>query len=92
MAENVSKWLGKGITPEAFMDWMSKNQEQFQDYYNGFTWDNDQAFFKNFQSDKDIRCLIIASDWCGDVVHNMPVVLRVMKEAEIPTEVFILKN
>lgn len=92
MAESIRKWLGKGITPGEFIDWMSKNQEQFKDYYNGFSWNgDDQSFFEGFQN-KDVRCAIIASDWCGDVVHNMPVVIRLLESAHIPTEVFILEE
>jgi hypothetical protein len=92
LTENISQWLGKGISPDKFINWMSKNQDQFKNYYNGFTWkEDDQAFFEGFQN-KEVRCAIIASDWCGDVVHNMPVVLRLMETANIPTEVFILEE
>jgi len=93
VGENIGKWLGKGITPKAFMDWMSKNQDQFQSYYQGFTWkEDDEKFFSEFSNTKELRCAIIASDWCGDVVHNMPVVLRIMAKANIPVEVFILEE
>ncbi|MFC4618233.1 thioredoxin family protein [Camelliibacillus cellulosilyticus] len=93
MTANIRQWLGKGITSEAFIDQMKKNQEQFLAYYNGFSWlDEDKNFFKNVKDNKNLRCAIIAADWCGDVVHNVPVVLRIMETANISTEMFILEE
>lgn len=89
---SIQQWLSKGMTTQAFIDWMSKNQETFKNSYNGFTLsDEDESFFKSLNKE-DLRCSIIASDWCGDVVRNAPVVFRLMELAGIPTEVFILED
>lgn len=89
---NVKEWMGTGITTEAFMDWMPKNQDTFKASYNGFSMEEaDQSFFEGYKND-NLHCMVIASDWCGDVVRNAPVVFRVMEYAGIPTEVFILEE
>ncbi|WEG13031.1 thioredoxin family protein [Pullulanibacillus sp. KACC 23026] len=89
---SIQAWLGKGLTPQGFIDWMSKNQETFKDNYGKVTFNEaDEAFFNTFNRD-GVRCAIIASDWCGDVVRNVPVVFQFMEQAGIPTEVFILEE
>ncbi len=89
---NVKKWFGNGISPQDFMNWMPKNQDTFKaSYQNVIVNEEDQAFFENKDSDR-LHALIIASDWCGDVVRNAPVVFRLMEQAGIPTEVYILEE
>lgn len=89
---SIKQWLEKGMTVAEFMDWMSKNQETFKSSYKEFTLkDEDAVFFKTLNKE-NLRCVVIASDWCGDVVRNAPVVFRLMELAGIPTEVFILEE
>lgn len=86
--------LSKGISPEQFVQSMTKNQDKFESWYNQFTWQNEemQQFFASLNHRDDLRCLIIAADWCGDVVRNIPVVFRLMETAGIPTEVFVMED
>jgi hypothetical protein len=93
-AKNLSHKLGKGISPQQFMDGMTKNQEKFLEWYNAFVWENedDREFFASLSNRDDLRCLILAADWCGDVVRNIPVVFQALKDSEIPTEVLIMEE
>jgi hypothetical protein len=94
MSKNVAQYLNKGISPQQFMTGMQKNQEAFQEWYKGFKWENedDQEFFNSLSFRDDLRCLIIASDWCGDVVRNVPVVIRALEETAMPVEVMIMEQ
>lgn len=49
-------------------------------------------FFESLNNRDDLRCLIIAADWCGDVVRNVPVVFRAMETGGIPVEVLIMEQ
>lgn len=93
MAKNLASTLGKGISPQQFMDGMEKNKEAFADWYNRFEWPSgeDREFFESFRNRDDIRCLILAADWCGDVVRNVPVVFRAL-ENSIPVEVLVMEQ
>lgn len=93
MSQNLKKHVNTGLAPRTFMDGMTKNQEAFQKWYDEFAWPSaeDQAFFEDV-SGGNLHCLIIAADWCGDVVRNVPVVFRVMEAAKIPTEVLIMEE
>lgn len=94
MAKNLADKLGKGLKPQQFIESMTKNKEAFLDWQEKFTWENeeDQKFFQSLQFRDDLRCLILAADWCGDVVRNVPVVFRALAETEMPVEVLIMEE
>jgi len=94
MAVNLLEKSGKGLTPAQFVESMTQNREAFAGWYDRFAWPNgeDRAFFESLRSRDDLRCFILASDWCGDVVRNVPVVFRVLEAARIPVEVLIMEQ
>jgi hypothetical protein len=94
MANNLSHKFGKGIKPQAFIDGMTKNQDKFLEWYNSFEWVNedDREFFESLSNRDDLRCLILAADWCGDVVRNVPVVLKALENSGIPVEILIKED
>ncbi|NGQ96264.1 thioredoxin family protein [Brevibacillus sp. SYP-B805] len=94
MGINLAHKWGTGLAPEQFIAGMTKNKEAFLDWYERFVWENgeDRQFFASLRHRDDIRCLILAADWCGDVVRNVPVLFRALAEAEIPTEVLIMEE
>jgi hypothetical protein len=94
MSKNVANKLNKGISPQQFIDSMQKNKEAFLEWYNRFEWGNgeDREFFESLNNRDDLRCLILAADWCGDVVRNVPVVFRALEGSGIPTEVLIMEE
>lgn len=94
MSANVAEKFRKGVKPQDFIQGMTKNQEAFQDWYQKFSWESeeDRQFFASLRHRDDLRCLILAADWCGDVVRNVPVVLRVLEETEMPVEIMIMEE
>lgn len=94
MKQNVAHKFGKGLSPRQFVESMTKNQQDFEAWYEKFTWqdEEDQAFFESLNDRDDLRVLILAADWCGDVVRNVPVVFRILETAGMKTEVFILEE
>lgn len=94
MSVNVAYKFGTGIMPLQFMDGMQKNKEAFQAGYDGFAWqsEEDRAFFDGLQGSNNLRVLILAADWCGDVLRSIPVVFRALKSSGLPVEVFILEQ
>ncbi|KIL38863.1 hypothetical protein SD70_23635 [Gordoniibacillus kamchatkensis] len=94
MSKNIANKLGKGLKPQQFIDGMTKNKETFQSWYDQFVWTNeeDKEFFGQLQNRDDVRCVIIAADWCGDVVRNVPVVFRALEPTGMPVEVLIMEE
>ncbi|RIX53081.1 thioredoxin family protein [Paenibacillus nanensis] len=94
MGKSVADKLGKGISPQQFVDGMTKNKEAFIDWMEKFSWPSgeDRDFFESLNNRDDIRCLILMADWCGDVVRNIPAVFGALEVSGIPTEVLIMEE
>ncbi|CAJ1002637.1 MULTISPECIES: thioredoxin family protein [Brevibacillus] len=94
MSVNVAHKFGNGLKPQVFMDTMSKNKEAFAGWYEAFSWpsEEDRQFFASLRHRDDLRCLILAADWCGDVVRNVPVLFRALEETEMPVEVLVMEQ
>ncbi|RNB90554.1 thioredoxin family protein [Brevibacillus fluminis] len=91
---NLKHKKGTGISPQAFNDGMTKNQEEFKSWYERFTWEGKEeaAFFADHGLEKGIYCQILCTDWCPDVIWNLPVLLRVLERASIPTEILPMEE
>lgn len=94
MAENVQAAFEAGMAPQEFIDKMTRNQDKFLDWGERFTWMDEaaQAYIAGLRGKTDVRCLIIAAEWCGDVVRNVPVVLKVAEAAGIETRMLIMEE
>ncbi|MDQ0115250.1 thioredoxin family protein [Paenibacillus harenae] len=94
MSKSVAEKLGKGISPQQFIDGMTKNKEAFIDWHDKFEWtdESDRELFESMNNRDDLRVLILMADWCGDVVRNIPVVFQVLSISGIPTEVLIMEE
>jgi hypothetical protein len=91
---NLKHKIGTGIQPQQFIEGMTKNKEQFLAWYNRFTWDGkeEKGFFDYLNANEALYCLILCTDWCPDVIWNVPVLFRVMEHCKIPTEVLIMEH
>ncbi|NUU61164.1 thioredoxin family protein [Paenibacillus agri] len=94
MKQNVATKFGQGLTPRQFVEGMTRNQQDFEAWYEKFAWEDesDREFFESLNHRDDLRVLILAADWCGDVVRNVPAVFRILETAGIKTEVLILEE
>jgi hypothetical protein len=101
---NLNHKIGQGISSRQFMDVMQirvmelsnipNTKELFIGNYENFTWthENDQQFFITLSERSDLHCLILCTDWCPDVIWNVPVLFRVMEQSRIPTEVLLMEE
>ncbi len=91
---NVKHKMGMGIPPQSFTEDMTQNQAEFMNWYNLFTWEGKEegAYFDAIGNRKDVSCLIICTDWCPDVIWNVPVLFRVMDHGRIRTEVLPMEQ
>ena len=93
MPAEVAAKYEMGLTPDEFAGRMSRNRDKYEDWYQRFSWMNeeDKTYFTTARQD-DLRCVVIAADWCGDVVRNVPVVLRVLEAAGIPVRLLVMEQ
>jgi len=85
--------VGTGIQPQTFIEGMTRNQEEFLSWYNRFSWkEEDKAFFEAIGAGKDVHCLILCTDWCPDVIWNVPVLFRALEQSPITVEVLLMEQ
>ncbi|WDL99216.1 thioredoxin family protein [Alicyclobacillus sp. ALC3] len=101
---NLKHEVGRGISPQQFMDGMHTltmelsnipdTKAQFLQNYDHFNWhhQSDERFFSELTQKSGIHCLILGTDWCPDVIWNVPVLFRVMEQAGIATEVLPMEE
>jgi hypothetical protein len=76
-----ARW-DNGVTYDAFKAAMTRNQERFAENESRVVLDPETV--RTFTSlPKPLRVLVLAEDWCGDVVANLPILGRLAKE--VPT-------
>jgi len=81
MTLDRARWE-KGLTYEAFKAAMTRNQDRFAENERRVVLDPEAVrTFKSLQ--QRLRVLVLAEDWCGDVVANLPILGRLAKE--VPT-------
>ncbi len=70
----------QGMSYEAYKEQMNRNQERFIENERTLELDaEDVAFFKALPQSLDV--LVLAEDWCGDVINNLPVLGRLAEES-----------
>jgi len=78
MTVDRARW-DKGITYDEFKAAMTRNQERFAENESRVALDPDTV--RTFKSlPKPLRVLVLAEDWCGDVIANLPILGRLDKE------------
>ena len=101
---NLKHKIGQGISPQRFMDGMKNRnmenskilntKEKFISIYDNFIWvqEDQKLFFNALNSRSDLHCLILCTDWCPDVIWNVPLLFRVMEQSSISTEVLLMEE
>jgi len=72
--------FAQGLTYEAYKARMTRNQARFEASERGVEFDPaDLTFVKGLP--RPLRVLVLAEDWCGDVIDNLPVLGRLAAES-----------
>ena len=79
MTLDRARW-DKGLTYDAFKAGMTRNQERFAQNESRVVLDPETV--RTFKAlPQTLRVLVLAEDWCGDVIANLPVLGRILKVA-----------
>lgn len=87
---DLKEWYGKGLSKEAYIGTLDKHEEGFHHISNNFTLPNDVQFFDELK-EKNVRALVLAEPWCGHCMLNIPNLLQIADEAELPVK-FLLRD
>ena len=71
----------EGLTYEAFKDQMTRNRERLEENERRVALGaDDLASFRALP--RPVKVLVLAEDWCGDVIANLPVLGRLAEESD----------
>ena len=82
----LNTWYDKGLDPETFIQAFDHHKVGFEHIYNQFQVPNDSSFFTSI-ANQNLRAIIIAEVWCGHCMLNIPIFLKVAKQAGIPVKI-----
>jgi hypothetical protein len=69
----------QGMSYEAFKAQMTRNQERLAETERTLALAEEELrFFRELE--QPLHVLVLAEDWCGDVINNLPVLARVAEE------------
>lgn len=78
---NLNESFEKGLTFEKYIERLDYHKDAFQHIYNNFTVPaEDEATLSN----KNVRIIALAAEWCGHCMLNIPILLRITEKANIP--------
>ncbi len=70
----------KGLTYEAYKDQMTRNRDRLEENEQRVELGNeDLAAFRALP--RPVKVVVLAEDWCGDVIANLPVLGRLAEES-----------
>jgi len=72
--------LMQGMSFDEYVAQMTKNQERFDQTYQNLNIDP-QAIEQIKSLPQSLDVLVIAEDWCGDVINNLPILGKLAKES-----------
>jgi hypothetical protein len=79
----------QGLTYEGYKSQMTRNRDRFEE--NEKRVDLDEADLEAFRAlPRPVRVVVLAEDWCGDVIANLPVLGRLAEESrKLDVRVFL---
>lgn len=83
----LDTWYEKGISKEAYMERLDKHREAFHYIYNKFSIPVEDV--ELFHQTNDIRVIALAAEWCGHCMLDIPILLRICEQANLPIRFLI---
>ena len=83
--------FAQGLTYEQYIAAIDRNQERFQENYEGTTVSEEDATALRKlveRPDGPARCLALGEAWCPDVFRGLPVMARIAEAAGVELRVF----
>lgn len=72
--------FGEGFTVDEFIETLGRNRETFEENYNTFTLKPEDAVQLQ-ELGRPLKVLVLAEDWCGDVLRYLPAFTRMCEAA-----------
>ncbi|HLS65922.1 MAG TPA: thioredoxin family protein [Pseudogracilibacillus sp.] len=79
---SLNEWFERGKSKDEYMAGLDKHRDAFTHIYENFNVpEEDKATLTN---EKELRVLVLAEPWCGHCMLDIPILLKICEEANIP--------
>lgn len=85
---DLNQWFDKGMHPDTYIESMQENKENLLHIYDHFTPPEDNEFIEKLTKQK-LRVIVLTEDWCGDAMLNIPILLHMTEQANIPVKLLL---
>ncbi|HLS09685.1 thioredoxin family protein [Lentibacillus sp.] len=85
---NLNQWFEKGMDPETYIESMQENKEALLHIYDHFTPPENEEFVQKLK-EKNLRVIVLTEDWCGDAMLNIPILLRMAEQSNLPVRLLL---
>src|SRR5690625_3759143 len=79
----LNQWYKKGLSGIDYIESMDKLKNSSMHIYKRFTPPTDNAFLQSLKK-KNLRVIVLAEDWCGHCMLNIPILLRLTEQVDMP--------
>lgn len=86
---DLNTWFERGMTEKDYIASMETNKESLEQILQQFKLYSEDAAWLQSLKEKELKALVLTADWCTDAMVNLPIFMKISKEAEIETRYFI---
>jgi len=79
---SLNEWFERGKSKDEYMAGLDKHRDAFTHIYNNFNIPEEDK--ETLTNEKDLRVLVLAEPWCGHCMLDIPILLNICEEANIP--------
>lgn len=86
---NLNTWFEKGITPTEYKATLTNHKEAFNHIYKNFSFPEIDQTKLNEIKNQNLRVLIIAQEFCGHCMLDVPIMHRLAERTDMPVSMLI---
>ena len=86
---SLKPWFEKGMNQYDYINSMQVHKGNLLKVYNQFRLDDSDKELLHSLQEKELKAIILAADWCGDAMVNLPILMRISDEALLETRYLI---
>lgn len=83
----LNNWFAKGMKKEAYMERLDKHKTAFHHIKNTFSIPEEDV--TQLENINNVRAIVLAAEWCGHCMLDIPIFLHIAEKANIPTRFLI---
>lgn len=84
---NLNHWYDRGLEKNDYIALLEKHRDAFKHIYKHFTISEENNLAS--QSKQPFRALVLAAEWCGHCMLDIPIFLHIAEVANIPVRFLI---